>query len=267
MNRRLTFIGWFLASMLAQPCLATAPRMSVAKLAGEVAPHVVAYEYPPLVTGDAAAPGAAVEIVTQAFAAAGKPAAVEFIPSKQFAMQLLKEDTKVIGILGEARSLSTAERKSMTEEKIVNLTGKYFFYLPNGKDLAQVKDLNALKGLTYGTIAEEATDSQVKAGIKVVTDEPKLSLRKLQAKEVDFISAFPPSGEWLIARLFPDEKNNFAVMPIKAWESTFSLWFDSNNKAGKDWRTAFNEGFKKIRQNGTYAEILKKYGLEEAALK
>lgn len=267
MSRLLNIISWIITLTLAQPCLATAPRMSIAKLAGEVAPHVIAYEYPPLVTGDAAAPGAAVEIVTQAFAAAGKPAAVENFPSKELALQLLGEDAKVIALLGEARGLTAAKRKSLNEEKILNLTGKYIFYLPGGKDLAQVNDIKMLKDLTYGTIAEEATDSQSQAGIKIVTDETKLLLRKLQSKEVDFISAFAPNGDWMIARLFPGEKNNFAMMPLKAWESSFSLWFDSSNKAGKEWRTAFSEGFKKIRANGVYDEILKKYSVESAALK
>lgn len=267
MNRLITVIGGALALAIMQTCLATAPRMSVAKLAGDVAPHVVAYEYPPLVTGDAAMPGAAVEVVSQAFAAAGKPVAVENFPSKKFALQLLGEDAKAVALLGEARGLTAAERKSLNEEKILNLAGKYFFYTPSGKDLSQVNDLNALKGLTYGTIAEEPSDSQVRAGIKVVNDEPKLLLRKLQTKEVDFISAFGPNAESMIARLFPDQKSNFVAMPLKAWESTFSLWFDSRNKAGKEWRAAFSEGFKKIKASGVYGDILKKYGLEDAALK
>lgn len=267
MKRLFTFICWMLGLALTQPCLATAPRMSIAKLAGETAAHVVAYEYPPLVSGDATAPGAAVEIVTQAFAAAGKPLQVENFPSKKLALQLLTEDTKAIAMLGEARGLSSAERKSLYEEKILNLVGKYLFYQPSGKDLGQINDIKSLKGLTYGTIAEEASNTLSQAGVKIVNDEPKLLLRKLQSKEVDFISAFPANGEWLIGRLFPDEKNNFAVMPLKAWESSFSIWFDSNNKAGKEWRTAFSDGFKKIRQNGVYGEILKKYGLQDFSLK
>ncbi|MGZ4959429.1 MAG: substrate-binding periplasmic protein [Methylomonas sp.] len=267
MSRFLTFIGGFLALALSQPSLATAPRMSVSKLAGEVAPHVVAYEYPPLVTGDAAAPGAAVEIVTQAFAAAGKPLAVENFPSKKFALQLLEEDTKAVAMLGEARALTAAERKSLAEEKIFSLAGKYFYYTSSGKDLSKVNDISALKGLTYGTIAEEASDSLSRAGIKVINDEPKLLLRKLQNKEIDFISAFGPNAESMIASLFPGEKDHFAVMPLKAWESTFSLWFDSRNKVSKEWRTAFADGLKKIKASGAYGDILKKYGLEDAALK
>jgi polar amino acid transport system substrate-binding protein len=268
MNRLLTGIGSVLVFfVLTLPCQATAPRMSIAKLAGDVAPHLIAYEYPPLVTGDAAAPGAAVEIATQAFAAIGKPVTVEMFPSKNLALQLLGDDPKVIAMLGEARGLSAAERQALTEEKILNLTGKYFYYLPGGKDLAQVNDLKLLKGLTYGTIAEEATDSQTQAGIKVVNDEPKLLLRKLQAREIDFVSAFDPNGKWLIARLFPDEKNNFATMPLQAWESAFSLWFESGNAANKARQKDFSDGLKKIRQSGVYDAILKKYGLENAALK
>lgn len=267
MFRLLMLIGGILATVLAQPCLATAPRMSAAKLAGDAAPHVVAYEYPPLVTGDAAVPGAAVEIVTQSFAAAGKAVAVENFPSKNLALQLLGEDGKAIAMLGEARGLSASERKSLSEEKILLITGQYLFYVPGGKDLKQVNDVKALKDLTYGAIAGESTDSLTQAGIKVVIDEPKLLLRKLQSKEIDFIGSFAANGDALIARLFPEEKNNFAAMPLKAWESSFSLWFDSNNKTSKEWRAAFSEGFKKIRQNGVYGEILKKYAIESAALK
>lgn len=267
MNKFNFSIGLILALALTIPCWATAPRMSAAKLAGEILPHIVSYEYPPLVTGDPTKTGAAVEIATQAFAAGGKPLTVENFPSKKFALELLTQDTKVVAFLGEARSLSANERKTLNEEKILNLTGQYFFYKPSGHDFSNTDDLKALKGLTYGTIAEEATEIQNQAGIKVINEEPKLLLRKLQSKEIDFISAFQPNCEWLIARLFPEEKDHFATMPLKAWESSFSLWFDSGNKASKDWRTAFSEGFKKIKQNGVYNEILKKYGLENAALK
>lgn len=261
------FIGCLLAVALVQPSLATAPRMSMAKLTGDVAPHALSYEYPPLVTGDAEKPGAAIEIITQAFLAGGKPLAIENFPSEKFALQLLGEDGKAVALLAESRTLSAAERKTLNEEKIIKLTGQYFFYQPAGKDLAQVKDIKALRGLTYGTSGEEVTDKQKQAGIKIVIDEPKLLLRKLQSKEVDFISAFPPHAVWLIARLFPDEKDHFVMMPLQAWESNFSIWFNSNNKASKEWRTAFNEGFKKIRQNGIYSDILKKYGIEKSSLK
>lgn len=261
------FMGCLLAVALVQPSLATAPRMSVAKLTGDVAPHALSYEYPPLVTGDTANPGAAIEIITQAFLAGGKPLAIENFPSEKFALQLLAEGGKAIALLAESRTLSAAERNTLNEEKILKLTGQYFFYRPAGKDLAEVKDIKALQGLTYGTSSEEVTDKQKQAGIKVVTDELKLLLRKLQSKEVDFISAFPPHAISLIARLFPDEKDHFAMMPLQAWESNFSLWFDSNNKDSKAWRTVFKEGFKKIRQNGIYSDILKKYGLEAASLK
>lgn len=267
MNKFLIIVSWLLALVWLGPCLATAPRMSMAKLAGDVAPHVVSYEYPPLVTGDTANPGAAVEIITQAFSASGKAISVENFPSKKFALQLLNEDGKVIALLAEARTLSAAEHKSLNEEKILKLTGRYFFYRPGGKKLEHITELKMLKGFSYGSIGEEATVEQSQAGIKIVTDEPKLLLRKLQSKEIDLISAYPPNGVWLIARLFPDEKDHFVMMKLKAWESNFSLWFDGNNKASKDWRTAFDEGFKKIRQNGIYSDILKKYSLEDAALK
>ncbi|MBS1212529.1 MAG: transporter substrate-binding protein [Proteobacteria bacterium] len=257
-----------LSLAIAQPSFATAPRFSAAKLAEEAKPHLVAYEYPPLVTGNETEPGAAIELARKAFEVMGKQVSVEVVPAKSFAMQLLTDDVKVLGMFAEARLLAAAERKALVEEKCLSLTGRYYYYRPvRGKELAAVRDLKALKGKTYGAVPGEATETYAKAGIKVSVGEPKLMLRKLQTGEIDFLSAFEPAGDWNIDKLFAGERDNFAKLPMTAWETTFSLWFNSSHPGAQEWRQTFAEGLKKLRHNGAYLEILKKYKLEPWAIK
>ncbi|MDD5037390.1 MAG: hypothetical protein PHE55_21905 [Methylococcaceae bacterium] len=269
----LHFIGKSLAALLlalaiVQPASATAPRFSAAKLAAEAKPHLVAYEYPPLVTGNESEAGAAIEMVRQAFEAMGKPISIEVLPSRSFALHLLTDDEKVLGMLGEARLLTLAERKALAEEKCLRLTGKFYYYRPaHGEDLAGVRDLKALKGYVYGAVAGESTDAYAKAGIKVTDGEPKLLLRKLQNREIDFTSAFEPMGEWIITRLFPAEKDQFTTLPMPAWETTYSLWFNPAHAYAKEWRQVFVDGMKKLKRSGAYLEILRKYKLDDWALK
>ncbi len=253
--------------MTALQAQATAPRFSAAKLAGEAPPHLVAYEYAPLVTGNETEPGAAVEIVRKSFEAMGKTIPLEVSPSKSFATQLLTTDAKVMGLLGEARALPAEERKGLAEEKCLRLTGKYYYYRPaRGQAMANVHDLKDLKGYTYGAVPEESTAVYTKAGIKVVVDEPKSLFRKLQAREIDFVSAFEPNGDGMIAQLFPAEKDSFATLPMQAWETAYSVWFNKEHKPAQEWQKTFVEGLKKLKQSGAYLEILKKYHLEKWAL-
>lgn len=257
-----------LGLLLGQAAEATAPRFTLKKPAGEAPPHLVAYEYPPLVTGEANRPGAAVELVNQALAAMGKSIPLEVVSSRSYAAQRLTDDPSVVATLGEAHLLSATEQKALVEEKCLRLTGQYFYYRPTrGEALARIGNFKALKGRTYGALPGEPTEAYAKAGIAVAVDEPKMLLRRLQAGEIDFVSGFEPHETWLIDRLFPAEKGQFAKLPFQAWESTYSLWFNLGHKSAGEWRLAFSEGLKKLRQSGAYGEILQRYGLGDWALK
>lgn len=247
---------------------ATAPRFSVAKLAGETKPHLVAYEYPPLVNAEKTAPGVLAELVKQALAAVGKELPVQVLPSKTLAQQLADGDGTVVGLLGEARSLTAANRKSLVEEPLVTVSGKYFYYRPaHAADFKPPTDIKGLKGFSYGGTEEEDTAALSKLGVKIQTGEPKLLLRKLQAKEVDFISAYEPAAEWNIAKLFPTEKDQFASLPMVAWETRFSLWFNPSHAGAKEWRQSFAEGMKILVKTGAYQQILNQYRLGPAPVK
>lgn len=250
-----------------RPACATAPRFSAARLSDEAKPHLVAYEYPPLVTLNAAEPGAAVEIVRQAFALAGLTVAVEVVPSRSLAANRVVDDAQAVGMLADGWALGPGERASLIEERFLRLNGTYYFYRPaRAAQMAQAADLDALKGYTYGALPGEPAERYAAAGIRVEVGEPKALLRKLKAGEVDFVSAFAPTGDRLIAKLFPNEPGDFATLPVAAWETSFALWFNGGHEPAGQWRRAFGEGLKRLIDSGAYAAILDRYGLDPKAL-
>lgn len=112
---RLTWSG--MARLLAVFCLvcswaaeATAPRIAPGLFGEERKADIVGYRFEPLASAGQSDGDVAVEIVKEAFSAAGKTPALDVLPSKQLAKyELLNND--VVGLIASRQDMSAKERK------------------------------------------------------------------------------------------------------------------------------------------------------------
>ena len=77
-------------------------------------------------------------------------------------------------------------------------------------------------------------------------------------EKIDFLSMADIRGEWFLQKYFPDEKEDFGKMQALSWEAPFSIIFNKKHLRFKELSTAFSKGFKIIKQNGRYDEIIEK---------
>lgn len=238
---------------------ATGPRFTPQMFEDEDKIQIVAYEYPPLTTLEIASMGLVTEVVQASFKEADMEVTIEIQVLKDLAKYYLLQDN-AIAMMGQKQDFSEEEQKQLVIIPCCIMTGYYFYYKPAHKDLQWGGKPENLKGYTYGALKDEDVKDYEKTGIKIVRADDIISLiKKLHAKEIDFMSASEVVGGWLIKENFPKETDNFVRMKTPAWGSAFSIIFNKTHPRAEEVRNAFIRGFEAIRKSRGYLQILEKY--------
>lgn len=137
---------------------ATAPRITAQLFGEEKKADIVAYQ-----SSDAKSETAmTVEIVNQAFKAAGKSPIVDVLPSKQLATYALF-NKDAVGLVGIADDVAVKDRKQYELVTIyLGATGSTVLFFARGADLHKVFNEGMRKILRNGTYAQIVEKSGVK---------------------------------------------------------------------------------------------------------
>ncbi|MER8516359.1 ectoine/hydroxyectoine ABC transporter substrate-binding protein EhuB [Mesorhizobium sp. M1060] len=147
------------------------------------------------------------------------------------------------------------------------MCGGVSFILPNAlaDKVHSYKDIAAL-GLRVGAcggcvMQKLAIDAGVSEDKIIIFPDGTSGVKLLTDNRIDVFSHDTTAGFDLYRRLADPAKYKY----VRLTDGPMDCYGAAFNKNNAELRDAYNDGLKKIRASGKYTEILKKYGLEEAA--
>ena len=217
-------------------------------------------EWAPYTSKNLPGNGFAAEVVTAILIEMGHEPEYKFYPWKR--ARVMVEQQKILATFPWSK---TAEREKtfIYSESFGSSKTKLFYFKDKLKDVKfkELKDLKKYK--IGGTISYAYLEAFSKAGIKVdEASSDELGFRKLKAGRVDFFACDELVGWQLIKKYFPGEVANFGSLEKEISSDGEYMIISKKNPDGKEFLKMFNEGLKKIKANGTYDKILRKYGIK-----
>jgi ABC-type amino acid transport substrate-binding protein len=264
MKRRVTELLYYWAVFLlswvvvVEVVAASEPRITPGLFSPERL-EIFAYEYPPLVSIDIPGGGLYPELVNAAFAKVGVDVAITIMPVKSLVRYSLLQDN-ALGVIGSGWGFSDEERYQLIVVPFYVLEGGYVYYKPAQKKKPSLAGgLGDLKGHTYGAQKGEDVSLYEKAGISIRYGKILALFNQLKSGEVDFISMPDISRDWIVSNRYPSEQDNYLSIVGSSWEESLPVLFNRKNDDGEEIAGKFRVGLKKIIQDGSYFEILRKY--------
>lgn len=201
------------------------------------------------------------EVVSAVFKEMAVQTKIEFVPWAR-AEEMVKAGTAFAAI----PYTDTDERKAIFDfsDQVANSTGR-FFVLQDGK-VAKTFDWKVyadLKAYSFGGVPGYWYEKPFKdAGLKVeYTDSEESNIKKLYSGRVDVITTDELVGWQIIKKLYPTEISKFRTLKNPTNSSELKLMVSRKYPDAKATLTSFNTALAKIKKNGVYAGILKKYNL------
>ena len=229
------------------------------------------WEWSPITDSKLEGYGIASEIVTKAYEAEGIEVEIKFYPWKRCELMLMKN--QLDAVFPYSNTLERAKKFSLSDPVITVKTK--FFYL---KDKIIRPEFNSYEDLqkyniggVLGYFYKEEFD---KAGLDVeYVRSVKQNLKKLLKGRIDLVPIADYAGWYLISKNHPEDHYRFDTidydLPAKKASSeeigSRVMVLKDNPKADFIIQT-YNRGLKKIKQNGVYQKILRKYGIRESEI-
>lgn len=240
----------YLVAVLLAPATAMAKNFEI--LTGEWAPYV---------SESMEGGGPTALIVSEALKAAGHSATFKYVPWAR--TEALTQDGTAVGTFpwsnNEKFKKTCFQSTPLATQKMV------FFYLKENlgdwdfTGLDQLKDMKVggSRGYTYVEMFEEA-------GIKTdfAADVSK-SLKKLIAGRLDVVPESKLVGWQTIKANYPGDESKVANAKTPLFVKKLYLQISRKHPDGQSLYDAFEKGFQTIKDNGTYQQILDKYGLSK----
>lgn len=218
---------------------------------------IVTGEWAPYVSKNMENNGIVGEIVREAFKEEGINVEFVYMPWKRGEIEVKKGN-----YFGTFPYITTEERKIEFEfsNSIFSSKGK-FFYLKNSvvnKEWHNFDDLREYKiGGTLGYWYSELFKEKGLNVDYVVSDEQ--NFMKLYSKRVDIVPTDEIVGEYIIDKLYPNEKEKFDVMDGVLNQGELKMMVSKSYPGYKSMLNRFNAGVDKIKTNGKYKNIIDKY--------
>ncbi|HBG61982.1 MAG TPA: hypothetical protein DDX37_09160 [Candidatus Omnitrophica bacterium] len=200
------------------------------------------------------AEGIAVDIVRETFKAEGID--VEFDVMGYDRGMLMVKDGEAIGCFNAPRTNEIEETYYWHDEPM--FTSHSYFYARADYEgtVSKIDDLNGKKlGLTQGYGYGDVIDMNNTIN-KEYSKTEEIILKKLIYRRLDYIILYDRVADYLMS------KNNVygKIKQVGPSELTgLYVVFSKKHPDGKRYRDIFSAGFKKIKENGTYSEIFKKW--------
>ena len=220
-----------------------------------VQPLVIAAEddwYPYSASNDGEAVGFAVDVVREAFLAAGQPVRFEVMPYAR-CMKLVKAG-KQLGCFDTSKDASLSKDYLWHQRPLFR--ARIMIFGPPGKGTrpVRVQDLNGKRvGLTNGYTYSDAIDQNPQVN-KDWSLRDIDSLRKLAAGRVDYALVFEQVAAWLLAQDETDLRQRVTAQgEVKTMELFLS--FSKTYPDAPHWVKVFETGLQRIHQNGRYQQL------------
>ena len=205
--------------------------------------------------------GPTAQIVTAALAAVGHTASFEYVPWKR--TEALTQKGKSVATF--PWSATEDFKKTCYLSTPLAFQNMVFFYLKDkhtGWDYTDLEDLKQYKiggsqGYSYVQIFEEAG---IKASYAPTVEN---SFKKLIYGRIDFLPESQLVGWQTVKDNFPADEAKIASSKTPLFSKPLYLMVSKTHPDGKELHTAFEKGFSIIKENGTYKQIVTKFGLPE----
>ena len=217
-------------------------------------------EWAPFTSKNLPENGFAAAIVTAVLLEMGHEPEYKFYPWKR--AKIMVEQQEVLATFPWSK---TEERKKLFaySESFASSKTKLFYFKDKLKNVKFKKLKDLKKYIIAGTISYSYLETFSKAGIKVdEASSDEFGFRKLKAGRVDFFACEELVAWQLIKKYFPEEAANFGSLEKEISNDDEYIITSKKNPDGKEFLKMFNEGLKKIKANGTYSKILRKYGIK-----
>ena len=200
------------------------------------------------------------EIVSAAAKEAGLNLEIKFFPWKRG--ENMAENGQIFAVFPYIRT-ADREKVFLFSDPVAPSKGKFFYLKSRLKgDLSWTKPAD-LKPYTIGGVVGYWYEKEFKAvglDLDMVFDE-ETNFTKLKAGRIDLAASEELVGWQLITKLFPNDKNLFTVSKQSVNVSDMMLMVSRTYPDASTILILFNDGLKKLKANGKYAAILKKYHL------
>ena len=239
--------------LLTSTCYATGPRVSPSLISS--ASDIYTIKLPPFIGSDVKQSSYLSEVVNTVIRQQKIDAILTILPLQSMVKYYLLQDN-ALAVLSPYLHLTASQKKDKVIIPMDEVNESYIYYKlahPNG--LAWKGNLKNLKGLRYGVLKGVATEKYKKSGISVKTARIDALLKKLVAKEVDFVRLPDLTADWLIKKQFPEQKNNFGKMQVSAGKMQLAIIFNKKHLKGKESAEMFKKGFDALVKKGQFNEI------------
>ncbi len=225
-------------------------------------------EWPPYTSAKMEEYGIVTEITTLIIKEMGMTPKYHFVPWPR-----AEKMTKHGSVFAAFPYAITAERKHefrFSDRIMINPDGRFFYMKPFFDEPINADSLADLKSYRLGVLSGEASITTLtEAGIYVeAVPTDSQNIKRLIRGRIDFILMDEHLGWHLIRTHYPNERGQFAVLDTTFqqmlgqinnpdWDSY--LMISPHYPNAKELTKRFNAALKRVKDNGSYDEILKKY--------
>lgn len=226
------------------------------------------WEWAPITSSRIDGYGLASEIVQKAYEAEGEEIEFRFFPWKRCELMVSSEEVDAVFPYSPTEE---REKNYYFSDPILSVKTKLFF-LNDQIDKLTLNSYEDLKKYSIGGVLGYFYEKRFEeAGLDVEyvgTDDA--NLKKLIHRRVDIIPMAGINGLYLIERDFPEYRNKIGYVDFDSLGrkeigggNTVNVMVAKNNPDAQSIIQRFNRGIIKIKQNGQYQKILKKYDVRQ----
>jgi polar amino acid transport system substrate-binding protein len=195
------------------------------------------------------------EIIEAMSNAVGLESRIDFMPLKRIIENSTNNDLGNPAFYMENQDFAAIIPIAISEVSL-------YYYDPTHQKSVPFKTIQDLKGYRIGalsgTIANRAAFEQL--GIYIETSYTQESLfKKLHHGRLVLVLEIDLVGQQMIAKLFPDERENFMSIPVPHSISPIAIMLDKNYPNVESIAQRYRQGLAQIIKNGHYQEIINRY--------
>ncbi len=219
-------------------------------------------EWPPYTSEDLEGGGFANVIVKEALAAMGHEIQVEFLPWTR-AMAYVEKHT-VLGSFPWAAIKARKTKFCFTAPLFFTET-KFFYNKKKMQNVAWLQ-LEDLKKYRIGAVQDyNYIPALQDAGIEfeMIMLHEKSGFKMLMLGGIDLFPSGDIVGWEIIKKVYPGREAEFGTLKKGMGKNFSSVMCSRSNPEANEFIKMFNKGLMQIKKNGTYKQILDKYGYKE----
>jgi len=138
----------------------------------------------------------------------------------------------------------------------------FHYYLPNHQQTLQVERWEDLKGLRVGALKGALGQEEFFTELGIYFEESYTQeslIKKLRLGRLDVVIEIDLVAKQIIRKLFPDDEDNFYLIPISDSTSPIAIMIDVNYPNVSRLAGQYRTGLASMIKNGSYQKVIEKY--------